>query len=247
MSPFSLKEYVEILKIIKATYSTLLLTSKDLLSDEVDGIKKCILRHDIDHSLDHALKIAQLENEHGIQSTYYFLLDTRWYNLLHQEEKRILKEIGDLGHDIGLHYDAGNLIDNRTGWQSDLQWHKSILEDLSGRQVESFSYHRPGAMGLDALDRSERVCGMINCYSLKLNELFVYRSDSLRRFRDPDFISALRLGTYTNLHLLLHPILWQEGENTLDGLIFDSIQANANKLSQEWENVKKVYKVNESN
>lgn len=242
MSPFSLKECMEILKVIKANY-TLLLASKALQSSEVAGVRRCILRHDIDHSLDHALNFAQIENELGIQSTYYFLLDSRWYNLLHQEEKKILKEISNLGHDVGLHYDAANLIDNREGWKNDIQWQKSILENLIERKVESCSYHRPGAIGLDALDRSEQICGMINCYSITLNELFVYRSDSLRRFRDPDFIGALKLGTYTNLHLLLHPILWQEGENNLDGLIFDSIQVHAKKLSQEWENVKKVYKV----
>jgi hypothetical protein len=242
MTPFSLKEYVEILKAIKANY-TLLLTSKALQSSAVIGAKKCILRHDIDHSLDHALNIAQLENKFGIQSTYYFLLDSRWYNLLHQEERKTLKEIGNLGHDIGLHFDAEILINNKEGWRNDIQWQKSILENLIEKTVESFSYHRPGAIGLDALNRSEQVCGMINCYSLKLNELFVYRSDSLRRFRDPDFIGALKLGAYTNLHLLLHPILWQDGENNLDGLIFDSIQVHAKKLSEEWENVKKVYKV----
>ena len=52
--------------------------------DELDlkNDKQVILRHDVDVSIDLALKMAILENNSNVKSTYFFLLSNLSYNLL---------------------------------------------------------------------------------------------------------------------------------------------------------------------
>ena len=43
--------------------------------------KRCIImRHDVDNSLSQAVRLAELEEECGVQSTFFVLLRTDFYN-----------------------------------------------------------------------------------------------------------------------------------------------------------------------
>ncbi len=68
------------------------------------GKRVVILRHDIDKKPNNALKIANIESELGIQSTYFFLTKTVF-------KPDIIKQIADSGHEIGYHY--RDLVDSR--------------------------------------------------------------------------------------------------------------------------------------
>ena len=59
-----------------------------------------LMRHDIDRMPMNALNIARIENEFGIKSTYYFRKNN---NVFCPE---ILREIEDMGHEIGYHYEV---------------------------------------------------------------------------------------------------------------------------------------------
>jgi hypothetical protein len=67
-----------------------------------------ILRHDVDLSLEKALRFAELEFNKGVQSTYFILLSTSFYNLFHRKSNDIIKKIRSMGHEIGLHFDEVN-------------------------------------------------------------------------------------------------------------------------------------------
>ena len=58
-----------------------------------------ILRYDVEKHYENALKFAQIQSRHEIKATYYFRFSHRYYN------ESIIKEIADLGHEIGYHYD----------------------------------------------------------------------------------------------------------------------------------------------
>jgi hypothetical protein len=58
-----------------------------------------VLRHDVDRSLKYALAMAKLEHEYGIVSTYYF----RYPNTFN---RKVIKQIHSLGHEIGYHYEV---------------------------------------------------------------------------------------------------------------------------------------------
>lgn len=61
--------------------------------------KVVLIRHDIDLRAKSALQFARLENEHGIQATYYFRITKGSFN------PTIIKEVARLGHEIGYHYE----------------------------------------------------------------------------------------------------------------------------------------------
>jgi len=58
-----------------------------------------ILRHDVDSWPQNALQMAELENELGIKSTYYFRKS--WLSF----QERIVQNIVGYGHEIGYHYE----------------------------------------------------------------------------------------------------------------------------------------------
>ncbi len=61
--------------------------------------KLVFLRHDVDKNPANALKVAKLEHEMGICGTYYF----RTHSAVFKPE--IIRQIADLGHEIGYHYE----------------------------------------------------------------------------------------------------------------------------------------------
>jgi hypothetical protein len=61
------------------------------------------LRHDVDERLDSALRLAQLEHDHGLRATYYVLHTARYW----EDEGLIasLQRLHSLGHEVGWHND----------------------------------------------------------------------------------------------------------------------------------------------
>ena len=61
--------------------------------------KVIILRHDVDLVPSNSLRFAKIQSSRGIIGTYYFrAVPESW-------DESIIKEIGDLGHEIGYHYE----------------------------------------------------------------------------------------------------------------------------------------------
>lgn len=76
-----------------------------------------ILRHDVDRKPEQAMKIAQIEKDFGITSTYYFRTISNVF------KPDIIKAINDFGHEIGYHYEV---LDKAEG---DLEKAIRIFED----------------------------------------------------------------------------------------------------------------------
>ena len=58
------------------------------------------MRHDVDRMPGNALKMAEVEHEFNIKSTYYFRVNNSVF------KKEIIKKIASLGHEIGYHYEC---------------------------------------------------------------------------------------------------------------------------------------------
>ena len=96
---FTLAKYRELCEVIaKSEYVPL--TVEKYLSLKVRPVLFIIIRHDVDSQPEYALKMAKLENEFGIASSYYF----RYIKGLFRED--IITEIARLGHEIGYHYEV---------------------------------------------------------------------------------------------------------------------------------------------
>jgi hypothetical protein len=65
------------------------------------------IRHDVDHSIEHAMKFARWEYERGIYATY-FVLHTAYYYSDLNALYIYLHELDLMGHEVGLHLDTVN-------------------------------------------------------------------------------------------------------------------------------------------
>jgi hypothetical protein len=69
--------------------------------------KVVILRHDVDRLPYNALQTAVIEHQMGIKGTYYFRVVPESFN------ERIIKQIANLGHEIGYHYENMDSVSTR--------------------------------------------------------------------------------------------------------------------------------------
>ena len=96
MFDFTLKTYKKLIN--------LLITNKYVFQSFQNYIKHpdnkaIILRHDIDKNPIKALKFAGIEQSMNISSSYYFRILPKSFNSV------IIKQISELGHEIGYHYE----------------------------------------------------------------------------------------------------------------------------------------------
>ena len=74
--------------------------SFDLTYDDVFMVPRhsaVASRHDVDLSLDAALRLAELEAEAGAQATYFLMTRSVFYNLASPEGERTLARLHELG------------------------------------------------------------------------------------------------------------------------------------------------------
>ncbi len=171
-----------------------------------------ILRHDIDNDIDKAVKLAKIENEEGISSTYFVLVTSDFYNVFSANNGRMLKKILELGHDIGIHFDEVRYpnvaLDELTNM---IKREAQLLSMAVGSEVKTVSMHRPSK---SMLEEDLIIPGMINSYSKVFFKEFKYVSDSRRRWREPveEIISSNR---YDRLHILTHAFWYNEEEKDI--------------------------------
>lgn len=180
---------------------------------------KCvILRHDVDNDMMQALSMARIEHMQGIKSTYFVLLTSNFYNLYSNRNRGILRELQDMGHAIGLHFDemaypgdAGKI--GRTVYN--IKQELDILSEIIQDDVTVFSYHRPTQAILEA---DVKVESAVNSYGNVFFRQFKYLSDSRMHWREPA-ADIIREGLYSHLHLLTHPFWYQDEEREMKNIL----------------------------
>jgi hypothetical protein len=141
-----------------------------------------LLRHDVDLSLDAALRMAELEAEAGAAATYFLLTRSEFYNLDSASGVRAIEHLRDLGHRVGLHA-VWPHVDRDDRFDPVLAWHNPDPE-----------YMR------------EPVEGFVNVMEAPWAD--VYRSDSNQYWRQGCPHEELRVGAFDRLQLLTHPEIW---------------------------------------
>tara|TARA_B100000427_G_scaffold34558_2_gene25106 strand:- start:2843 stop:3532 length:690 start_codon:yes stop_codon:yes gene_type:complete len=182
--------------------------------DELDlkNDKQVILRHDVDVSIDLALKMAILENNSNIQSTYFFLLSNLSYNLLADENIKKVKKIRKLGHNISLHFDLSIYQNPRKGFINE----KKIFEDVFDENINIISIHQPTSA---FLDNPENYFPIQNTYENKLLKKIVYFADSGGSFRYGSPLKSKAFQESKNIQLCIHPVWWMNSKKTVQKTI----------------------------
>lgn len=205
---------------------------------DCDAFKKCaILRHDIDTSLEKAAEMAKLEYNMGVKSTYFVLLGTRFYNVAERKHNKLIEEILNYGHEIGLHFDEQNY---ETGGgvyniESLVLRETEMLSTLLDKKIMTVSMHRPSKETLNAdYEFSGKI---INSYGSKFFNDYKYISDSRRRWRE-NAEEIIKSGEYSKLHILTHAFWYNEVEEDIETSITKFIKCgNVERYDAMKENI----------
>ena len=99
------------------------ITVEEYFTSNYDDAKPFIMiRHDVDRQPKRSLAMAKLEHDLGIKVTYYFR------TIPQTLKPEIIKEITDLGHEIGYHYES--LAETNGDYAKALEDFKSNLDIL---------------------------------------------------------------------------------------------------------------------
>lgn len=176
-----------------------------------DG-KVCILRHDIDNSVEKACSLFEVEQELGVTSTWFVLVTGNFYNPFSRDNVSMLKKMAAGGCGIGLHFDEAAYPGLPSAQKREkAEMERGILEKALDVPVRSVSMHRPSK---NTLGEDWAFEHMVNSYSEEFFHGFKYLSDSRRRWREPAE-EIIRSGEYPRLHILTHAFWYNEEEKDI--------------------------------
>jgi hypothetical protein len=189
----------------------------------------CFLRHDCDNDLVAAVRLARIEGEVGVSSTYFVMLRSAMYNLLASTNAALVREIVALGHRLGLHFDESLHADVAPGRIAALvDRERAWLHDEFGQPIEVVSFHQPSPRVLEG----NLALNCLNTYDRTAFAGVHYISDSNLRFRDGDPIALFQDRRHRLIQLALHPEWWSERPLALDAK-WDAMLANNLDLMQQ--------------
>lgn len=192
---FSYSHYQDTLKKIKKTHE---------FTNFVDcSDNDIILRHDVDISLSSALKMAKIEKNLGIKSTFFILFQAELYNPFSTDSTSTIKEILKMGHHLGLHFDSSFIIKNKLDPSETIKKEIEIMEQHYNTEIKVISPHDPGVSMKLSLKLPK---GVFNAFSEPFIKNRKYLSDSVQNWREGCFCQHFE--NYDRLQVLVHPIWW---------------------------------------
>jgi hypothetical protein len=217
--------------------------------DEIKKIlpreSRCLLRHDVDVDVGAAFQLAKVEMSLGVHSTFFLMLRSPVYNLMARHNHQAVLEILAMGHNIGLHYDAGFFIDNKPSHELNINQQAEWLEKEFDVKVHAVSFHQPG---LDVLNGLVKTGLRVNTYDKVRLANFAYFSDSNRTLKlsagswqpsiDPINISDLHK---QNIQLLIHPMWWVYDSSSVENVWNRAIANNFEMFQQQMIATERAY------
>jgi hypothetical protein len=143
------------------------------------------LRHDVDLSLDAAVRLAELEADVSATATYFLMSESVFYNLASPEGSAAVSRLLELGHDVGPH----------AVWPA--------VPEPDDRFSPVLAWHNPEPAYMSA-----PVGGFLNVMAEPWFTQGLYRSDSNQHWRSGCPHEELARGDFEWLQLLTHPEIW---------------------------------------
>ena len=219
---FSLKHYFEVLDYAKKSHK--IGPIKDFYKLQQSN-KFLILRHDVDFSIDRALEFAQLENEHGIKSTFYILLHSQHYNALSSFNIWKIKQILEYGHEVGLHYDS-TFVKSGDQILSMVIKEAQLLGNLIDYEINSIAPHNPSLT--DKKISYERL-NFIDATNPEILNSVKYVSDSVQNWRSGCMCN--HIDDNPKLIISTHPIWWNKFHISREEIL-SKFEINQNDIIQ---------------
>lgn len=175
------------------------------------GESYLLWRHDIDFSINRSYRLAQINLEHSVHSTFFVNIHSTFYNAFEASQTRLLREIVLMGHDIGIHFDGDFYGDVSEGdLERLIAREAALVSDLVEGLPVAVSFHNPTdtTLRLDKLHLGE----LVNAYSRRLMDEAFYCSDSNGYWRFERLADVVADGSIDRLQVLTHPGLWQKAQ-----------------------------------
>lgn len=194
--------------------------------DHIDS-GEVILRHDIDLSVERSVRMAEIEASVGVQSTYFFLLTSRLYNVLNDQTRERIDRIQSLGHDIGLHFSTHQYYTDDPGDKrlvEQVETERDTLESMVNISIDTVSFHIPPEW---ILRRS--FAKFTSTYEQRFFTEIPYKGDSSQRWRtDPPFAG----GFPEKMQILVHPGLWGEEDAQFETCVHRAVDETTTSLRE---------------
>jgi peptidoglycan/xylan/chitin deacetylase (PgdA/CDA1 family) len=197
--------------------------------------KTALLRHDVDWSPRKAVRIAEIEADLGITSTYFFLVSSPFYNVMNAQERAQIAQIKEFGHEIGLHFSTHQYFDSESNGEdgysptdeeiiAPINQERKVLESAADQSITAVSFHNPPEW---TFRRS--FSEFASTYEPRFFEEIVYRADSNQRWRDePPFAETIP----SKVQILTHPVLWDIHDGYATDRLREERDYNTKRLNQ---------------
>lgn len=195
---------------------------------EWDHSNVIILRHDVDFDIDKAYKLAQIEAELDIRSTFFVMLTSYTYNPLTKINSDKIREMAEIGFEIGLHFDPMVYGEHKDSKLQDMVCNEaSMLSQVSGKPVRSVSLHNPSVYG-----KYPMFSGFLNAYDSRIFSDETYMSDSCMNFRGKDPYEFIKKAENSPIQILLHPLHYSENGDKYPDIFFKYIKNYVNDIDE---------------
>ncbi len=157
------------------------------------------LRHDVDISPRMALRLGEIEREHGVKANFFFQLNAETYSFFVTETFDIIRALRGMGHCVGLHIDELLIGADERAIEQTFKWVINHIIPVD----RAISFHRPSP---EVLGR--RYQRFVNAYDERVFDSASYLSDSRRSLAFHETLTAWLAEGRPRIQLLLHPEWW---------------------------------------
>lgn len=194
-----------------------------------DWRRSVIIAHNVDFSLDYALKMAEIEHSENVRSMWFLNIRSDFYNLGTKSGQAAVNQLLKLKHKIGLHFDASayyGLTYNRGAFYNSSEVYEklidavidecNVLSSFMGGGIRTFSLHNATR---ELIKMDLKVPGVFNASGKDFLKKVKYVTDNNRRWRDP-ILEYVRTEKFEKLHIMMHPFWYREkSENISKSLV----------------------------
>lgn len=227
---FTLEKYECILNLALQNGFEFILHKDEFIKERKD----IIWRHDVEFSPDIALKMANIEHNLGVKATYFFQLHSDYYNSLSNYFTKIVHRIKELGHHIGLHFDAHYFnVKNKRDLDQYITLDKNYFESIFNIKIDTFSFHNTNSFILSCEDY--QYGGLINVYSHEFKSKYNYCADSTGYWRYEVLHEVINNPSVRHLQVLTHDAMWSEEVLPPRRRVMKSIYDNAERIIDSYD------------
>ncbi len=211
-SLFTYEEYTNLLRALKDRDYSFSFFSEGSESRSRPMGPSVYLRHDVDRNPSSARTMAEIEQDLDVQSTFFLLVRTDFYNVFSKANSEIVYDILEMNHRLGLHFDcaaySGSL--NESLLIEHVQKEIGLLESFFGIEIRGVSFHRPDDWILETkVDLPEP---LVSTYDQEYTEDITYLSDSRGVWSHGHPLESSAFEDRDPLQILVHPPWWNESD-----------------------------------